>query len=123
MLLKCCFLKTVDVIEDENHNKIDVGYQPFLMEGLVSVDAQSTDQVKVTMLRDTGAMQTIVTKDAFPFSDQTFCGSYVLVCGIGMKTVRVSLASDSFAVKLYTGMIKVGVRESVPVCGGKIYPG
>ncbi len=82
------FVKTVDMIENENHDKIDVGYQPFLMEGLISADAQSTNQVK-SMLRDTGAMQTIMAKDAFLFSDETFCGSYVLVRGIGMETVRV----------------------------------
>ncbi len=59
------FVRTVDEIEKENHDEIDVGYQPFLMEGLVSADAQSTDQVKVTMLHDTGAMQTMVAEDAF----------------------------------------------------------
>ncbi len=65
------------------------------MEGLVSADAQSTDQVKVTMLRDTGALQTMVAKDAFSFSEQTFCGSYVLVQRTGMKTVKKSsFASD-----------------------------
>ncbi len=64
------------------------GYQPFLMEGLVSVDAQSTDQVKVTMLRDTGAMQTIVTKDAFPFSDQTFAVAMFWYVVLGWKLLE-----------------------------------
>ncbi len=126
------FVRTVDEIEKENHDEIDVGYQPFLMEGLLSADAQSTDQVKVTMLHDTGAMQTMVAEDAFSFSEQTFCGSYVLVRGIGMQTVRVPLHQIHLQSELYTGMIKVGVWEHLPVwgkiilgndvAGGKVIP-
>lgn len=41
-------------------DELDVGYQPFIMEGLVSVSDQSLDQVKVTVLRDTGAMQSFI---------------------------------------------------------------
>ncbi len=57
----------------------------------------------------------------FSFSEQTFCGSYVLVRGIGMQTVRVPLHQIHLQSELYTGMIKVGVWEHLPVWG-KNYP-
>lgn len=47
------FVKIVDV---ESHEKLDASCQHFLMEGLVSVDDKLTNQVKVTILRDTGTM-------------------------------------------------------------------
>ncbi len=50
------FVKTVDIVDVESHEKLDASCQHFLMEGLVSVDDKLTNQVKVNMLRDTGAM-------------------------------------------------------------------
>ncbi len=73
------FVKTVDIIVPESCEKLDASYQPFLTEGLVSVDDKLTNQVKVTMLRDTGAQQSFIMTDALPGPERTFCGSHVLV--------------------------------------------
>ncbi len=59
------FVKTVDVIDAESCEKLDASYQPFLTEGLVSVVDKITNQLKITMLRDTGAQQSFIMTDAF----------------------------------------------------------
>lgn len=127
------FVKTVDVAKVERCDKFDASYQPFLMEGLVSVDDKLTNLVKVTMLRDTGAMQSFIRTDALPCPEQTFCGSHVLVRGIEMSTVKVPLHEIYLKSDLFTGAVKVGVRDSLPVegvnfilgndiAGGKVMP-
>ncbi len=100
------FVKTVDIIDAESCEKLDASYQPFLTEGLVSVDDTLTNQVKVTMLRDTGAQQSFIMTDALPGPEKTFCGSHVLVRGIEMGTVKVP-----------EGVVKVGVCYNLPVRG------
>lgn len=127
------FVETVDVAKVERCDKFDASYQPFLMEGLVSVDDKLTNQVKVTMLRDTGAMQSFIVANALPCPEQTFCGSHVLVRGIEMSTVKVPLHKIYLKSDLFTGVVKVGVRDSLPVegvnfilgndiAGGKVMP-
>lgn len=51
------FVKTVNSTDYESCGGLGASYQPFVMEGFVSVSDQPMDQVKVTMLRDMGAMQ------------------------------------------------------------------
>lgn len=69
------------------------------MEGLISVTGKSTEQVKFKMLRDTGAIQSFIVAEVLPFSEQTFCGSNVLVQGIEMGLVKV-LLSDTLRVRI-----------------------
>ncbi len=111
------FVKTVDRTDYENCDALDVSYQPFLMEGFVSVSEHSPDPVRVTMLRDTGATQSFIVADALPFSERTFCGSHVLVRGLEMSTMKVPLHQIHLKSDLFSGLVKVGVRDSLPVHG------
>ncbi len=61
------------------------------MSWFISFTGEFTDQVKVKMLRDTGTTQTFVVAGVLPFSEQTYCGSDVLVQGIEMGVVKVPL--------------------------------
>ncbi|XP_026119724.1 uncharacterized protein LOC113098887 [Carassius auratus] len=127
------FVKTVERTDCESRDDLGFSYQPFLMEGFVSVSEQPLDQVKVTMLRDTGAMQSFIVADTLPFSELTFCGSHVLVRGLEMSTMKVPLHQLYLKSDLFSGLVKVGVRDSLPVhgvnfilgndiAGGKIFP-
>ncbi len=85
------FVKAVEVDNVERVGGLDPSYEPFLMKGLISFTGKSTDQVKVKMLRDTGTTQSFVVAGVLPFSEQTFCGSNVLVQGIEMGLIKVPL--------------------------------
>ncbi|KAL0151722.1 hypothetical protein M9458_052948 [Cirrhinus mrigala] len=68
--------------------EIDVGFKPFLMKGLVSINGKSEEQKEIQILRDTGAVQSFLVSDVLPLSEQTLCGSSVLVQGIEMGVVK-----------------------------------
>ncbi len=127
------FVKAVEVDNVERVGGLDPSYEPFLMAGLISFTGKSTDQVKVKMLRDTGTTQSFVVAGVLPFSDQTFCGSNVLVQGIEMGLIKVPLHQVHVHSKLCTGFVKIAVRECLPVkgvelilgndlAGGRVFP-
>lgn len=126
------FVNTV-VAEKLESAKPDCSYEPFLMEGFISVSGKPTERVRVKMLRDTGTTQSFVVAGVLPFSEQTSCGSNVLVQGIEMGLVKVPLHQVHLQSELCTGFVKVGVRDCLPVngvefilgndsAGGKVFP-
>ncbi|XP_073768826.1 uncharacterized protein [Danio rerio] len=108
------FVKPVSV---ESRETCDVAYQPFLLEGLISNDDKPENQIRVKMLRDTGAGYSFITADVLSSLENTFCGSYVLVRGIEMSTIKVPVHQIYLKSDLFTGLVKVGVRENLPVRG------
>ena len=54
------------------------GYEGFTSEGTVAMS-----QVPVTILRDTGAVQTLLCKGVVDLPPASFTGRYVLVHGVG----------------------------------------
>lgn len=126
-------MKAVDVDSVERDGKLDSSYEPFLTEGLISIMGKSTKQVRIKMLRDTGIIKSFVVAGVLPFSEQTSCGSNVLVQGIEMGLVKVPLHQVHLQSELCTGFVKVGVHECLPVkgvefilgndlAGGKVFP-
>ncbi|KAL1282575.1 hypothetical protein QQF64_001378 [Cirrhinus molitorella] len=87
------------------------------MKGLVSVNGRPEDQIEVQILRDTGANQSFIISDIIPLSEQTSCGSSVLIQGIEMGVVKVPLHRVHLQCKLLTGFVNVGVRSLFPVKG------
>uniref|UniRef100_A0A8C1TD20 Gypsy retrotransposon integrase-like protein 1 n=1 Tax=Cyprinus carpio TaxID=7962 RepID=A0A8C1TD20_CYPCA len=111
----------------------DVGYEPFVMKGLISLSDDGTEQKEVQILRDTGANQSFVLADVLSLSSDSYCGSSVFVRGIEMGVVKVPLHRVYMKSALVTGYVKVGVRPSLPVkgvtfilgndlAGGKVMP-
>lgn len=127
------FVKAVNGDNVECEYKLDASYEPFVTEGLISIMGKSAEQIKIKILRDTGTTQSFVVAGVLPFSEQTFCGSNVLVQGIEMGCVKVPLHQVHLQSDLCTGLVKVGVRECLPVkgvdfilgndlAGGKVFP-
>ena len=67
------------------------------------------------ILRDTGAAQSFILSDVFPFSNDTLSVSGVLVQGIEMGFVFVPLHQIHLTCDLANGVFKVGVRPSLPL--------
>lgn len=111
-------LKTVQSSELSRCTDIpDANYKPFVMTGLVSLSGKIEDQREVHILRDTGAMQSLMVCDVLPFSEESYCGSNILVCGIEMQVVPVPLHRVHLNSSLVSGFVKVGIRNSLPVKG------
>lgn len=110
------FVKTLSEL-DSSENEIDAGFKPFLMKGLISVNGNTEEQKEIKILRDTGALHSFLISDALPLSDQTYCGSNILVQGIEMGVLTVPLHQIHLQCDLISGFVKVGVRPSFPVKG------
>uniref|UniRef100_A0A8K9V3F6 Gypsy retrotransposon integrase-like protein 1 n=1 Tax=Oncorhynchus mykiss TaxID=8022 RepID=A0A8K9V3F6_ONCMY len=111
----------------------DRSYEPFIFEGFVSLTNDGASQRPVKILRDTGAAQSFILSDVLPLSDDTYCGSSVLVQGIEMGFVPVPLHFVKVHSELISGIFRVGVRPKLPVkgvtfimgndiAGGKVVP-
>ena len=69
-----------------------------------------------TILRDTGANQSLLLEGTLPLKE-TFTGTEVLIQGVELKPVRVSLHEMELQSDIVTGVVRVGVRPSLPVEG------
>ncbi len=109
-----------------------VAYQPFLSSGSVSFSPDSETQ-PVRILRDTGAMQSLILEEMLPFSPESYTGSDVLIRGCEMGCVNVPLHRVYLESDLVTGPVTVGVCSRLPVegvsfilgnelAGGKVFP-
>uniref|UniRef100_A0A3B1JS97 Gypsy retrotransposon integrase-like protein 1 n=1 Tax=Astyanax mexicanus TaxID=7994 RepID=A0A3B1JS97_ASTMX len=116
-----------------SHDHCAVAFRPFILDGFVTLSEKDKFRAPVRILRDTGAAQSFISTKVLPFSEETFCGSYVVVCGIGLTPVSVPLHSIYLQSELVTGMVRVAVQEELPVAGvhfilgndlagGKVFP-
>lgn len=91
-------------------------FAPFITEGTVSVDEES-QPYGVTILRDTGASQSMVLRGVMPLGDQCYTGKEVLLKDLSSSKpyplVNIYLRSE-----YETGPVEVGVKdEEFPVRG------
>ena len=66
-------------------------YELFISEGMISFMNDSTKLIRIKILRDTGASQSIVLADVLPFSEKTYSGTSVLIQGIECGSMNVPL--------------------------------
>lgn len=108
-------------------------YCPFITNGSVSLSEEQGDLKPITILRDTGSVQSFILESALEFSEQSYCGSSVLIRGIELGCVKMPLHSIYLQSDLFTGFTKLGVRSQLPVegvdlilgndiAGGKVFP-
>ena len=92
-------------------------FGPFLLKGTVSLCDGEKEQVPITILRDTGAAQSLMLQSVLPFSDVSSCGSDALLLGVEMASSRAPLHKVFLCSPLVTGLVQVGIREQLPVEG------
>lgn len=95
----------------------DESYRPFILRGSVSLTGRDEDQVPVSILRDTGACQLLILSAVLPFSENSSCGSDVLVWGVKMSVLRAPLHTVYLRSPLVSGPVKLGVCSCLPVEG------
>ena len=107
----CYKLETQDPISDCQYEE----YKPFISHGYVSLPG-STVKTPITILRDTGANQSSLLESTLP-STESFTGTEVLIQGVELEPIRVPLHEVELQSSIVTGLVRVGVRLSLPVEG------
>ena len=80
----------VQAKEPETDSVMEI-YEPFLSDGLVSLNSDFAQSTPITILRDTGASQSLILADTLPFSEKTSSGTSVLIQGVECGFVTVPL--------------------------------
>ena len=64
--------------EPETDSVMEI-YEPFLSDGFVSLNSDFAQSTPITILRDTGASQSLILADTLPFSEKASSGTSVLI--------------------------------------------
>jgi len=113
---------------------IDVGYAPFVSEGFVSqTENDDLTSRKVSILRDTGASQSLLLENTVPTDMLEPTGESVLVKGVFGDYESIPLYKIYLESPLVSGPVVVGVMSKLPVdnvslllgndlAGGTVFP-
>ncbi|KAK0136901.1 hypothetical protein N1851_026923 [Merluccius polli] len=74
-------------------------------------------RIPITILRDTGAKHSVAHRGMLPFSDQSYCGSDLLLWGIKLSVIRAPRHTVYLSSTLVSGTVQVAVRDQLPVAG------
>ena len=68
----------VQTKEPETDSVMEI-YEPFLSDGFMSLNSDFAQSAPITILRDTGASQTLILADTLPFFEKPSSGTSVLI--------------------------------------------
>ena len=119
--------------KDVKSENIREDFEPFVLEGSVSLDSDKVDSKPIKIMRDTCCTQSMILEWSLPFSEVSATGENVLIQDIGMDIISVPLHRINLKSDLITGTVIVGVRPELPVkgvsmllgndlAGGKVLP-
>ena len=106
-----------DEISPNTESDYMENYKPFISEGVVSLVGDENSSQKVTILRDTGATQSLMLDSVLPLTENSFTGANVLISGVEMGVLEVPLHEVNIKSSLINGNIVIGMRPSLPVEG------
>ena len=92
-------------------------YEPFLSDGFVSLNSDFAQSPPITILRDTGASQSLILADTLPFSEKTSSGTSVLIQGVECGFVNVPLHNIYSSSDLVKDPVADGIRQTLPFKG------
>ena len=79
-------------------------------------DLSSVSPIRI--LRDTGASQSLLLADTFPFSEQSSAGANVLIKGVDSSDyTSVPLHNVYLSSNIVSGLVTLGIRSSLPFEG------
>ena len=92
-------------------------YKGFVSQGRVSDVGGQGDSHQVTILRDTGAAQSLMLSCVAPVMEEGKVGAKAVIQGVQGGYVSVPLCRVKLDSKLVTGVVTVGVVPSLPIDG------
>ena len=105
---------TIDIVtEPKSHSTMEI-FEPFMLNGFVSLSGDNCPSTPIRILRDTGASQSLILADILPFSEKTSSGTSVLIQCVGCGTVNIPLHHVNLSSDLVTGLVVIGIKPSLP---------
>ena len=91
-------------------------YEPFLSDGFVSLNSHFAQSAPITILRDTGASQSLILTDTLPFSEKSSSGTSVLIQGVACGSVNFNILFHNIYSPFdsINGPVAVGIRKTLP---------
>ena len=92
-------------------------YELFLSDVFLKLNSDFAQSTTITILRDTGASQSLILADTLPFSEKTSSGTSVLFQGVECGFVNVPLHNIYLSSGLVNGPVAIGIRQTLPFKG------
>ena len=108
---------TTDIVTKPKSDSTMEIFEPFMLNGFVSLSGDNSPPTPIKILRDTGASQSLILADILPFSEKTSSGTSVLIQGVGCGTVNIPLHHVNLSSDLVTGPVVIGIKPSLPFKG------
>ena len=108
---------TIDIITKPKSDSTMEIFEPFMLNGFVSLSGDNCPPTPIKILRDTGASQSLILADILPFSKKTSSGTSVLIQGVECGTVNIPLHHVNLSSDLVTGLVVIGITPSLPFKG------
>ena len=108
---------TTDIVTKPKSDSTMEIFEPFMLNGFVSLSGDNCPPTPIKILRDTGASQSLILGDILPFSEKTSSGTSVLIQGVECGTVNIPLHHVNLSSDLVTGLVVIGITPSLPFKG------
>ena len=108
---------TIDIVTKPKSDSTMEIFEPFMLNGFVSLSGDNCPPTPIKILRDTGASQSLILADILPFSEKTSSGTSVLIQGVECGTVNIPLHHVNLSSDLVTGPVDIGIKPSLPFKG------
>ena len=86
-------------------------FKPFISQDLISLVDDEDKANPVSILRDTGASQSLMLKDILLLSEQSYTGSNVLSQGVKSEVISIPLHIVSLHTELVSGSVMVAAMS------------
>ena len=108
---------TIDIVTKPKSDSTMEIFEPFMLNGFVSLSGDNYPPTPIKLLRDTGASQSLILADILPFSEKTSSGTSVLIQGVECRTINIPLHHVNLSSDLVTGLEVIGIAPSLPFKG------
>ena len=108
---------TIDTVTKPKSDSTMEIFEPFMLNGFVSLSGDNCPPTAIKILRVTGASQSLILADILPFSEKTSSGTSVLIQGVECGTVNIPLHHVNLSSNLVTGLVVIGITPSLPFKG------
>ena len=105
---------TTDIVTKPKSDSTMEIFEPFMLNGFVSLSGDNCPLTPIKILRDTGASQSLILADILPFSEKTSSGTSVVIQGVECGTVNIPLYHVNLSSDLVTGLVVIGITPSLP---------
>ena len=115
-----CIINAADVRQSdrtsvsEEIKKCDKAFEPFMLDGKVSMSDSLLSSTPVRIMRDTASSHNLIVRSSFPDVGNVLTGEWMLIQGIG-GILRVPLCRLFLDCGIVSSYVTVGVGDLLPI--------